>query len=498
MDKCNSNVRVQGGSMCDAVIENNALIVFESYDEEKRELPLKELLDLDYDMHRQWVLAQNGSACVILRSSRTSDRLFAFFKTDSEQQTFELMPRLEEKLREEMENGRTVYMDRITNDRYDMGKGMLERLGCKARYFTGERVQKKSRRQLFKLDFTANDLYRYCACRIIGQDSELKKAVYLVWEYIESAAGGNDARPANWMLTAPSGMGKTEFYRCIHDFFKLHDVPIPVLQIDMSMISEYSFRGNNADSIVDAINTAGSCYRALPRGTAICFLDESDKIFKPSFDSHGKDIHSSVQANLLTIIEGSKNAADSNVDTRRTMFVFLGAFQDLRDRKFKEAKMISEFFENDEAMPQASDEFYSDVSIEDMIEEGLIEELAGRMTSVVNFHKIEEKQMKKIIAAKAEAVSKEIGCPVRITRSAINELMTIAYSNLGVRKPVSKIKELALNALANHVISGLDKNDVTVVICGLEKARLERRREKAGKTGDNADKCPQERTCVSA
>ncbi len=498
MDKCNSNVRVQGGSMCDAVIENNALIVFESYDEEKRELPLKELLDLDYDMHRQWVLAQNGSACVILRSSRTSDRLFAFFKTDSEQQTFELMPRLEEKLREEMENGRTVYMDRITNDRYDMGKGMLEKLGCKARYFTGERVQKKSRRQLFKLDFTANDLYRYCACRIIGQDSELKKAVYLVWEYIESVAGGNDARPANWMLTAPSGMGKTEFYRCIHDFFKLHDVPIPVLQIDMSKMSVFGFRGNNTVTFVYAINAASSCYRSLPRGTAICFLDESDKIFKPSFDSHGKDIHSSVQANLLTIIEGSKNAADSNVDTRRTMFVFLGAFQDLRDRKFKEAKMISEFFENDEAMPQASDEFYSDVSIEDMIEEGLIEELAGRMTSVVNFHKIEEKQMKKIIAAKAEAVSKEIGCPVRITRSAINELMTIAYSNLGVRKPVSKIKELALNALANHVISGLDKNDVTVVICGLEKARLERRREKAGRAKDDANKCSEEMTCESA
>ena len=75
------------------------------------------------------------------------------------------------------------------------------------------------------------ELLYYCQKRIQGQGTQLKVAVYQVYRYMQEVAKGEDFRAENWILTAPSGSGKTEFYRAIRDFFKMHQVPIPVVQI---------------------------------------------------------------------------------------------------------------------------------------------------------------------------------------------------------------------------------------------------------------------------
>lgn len=81
------------------------------------------------------------------------------------------------------------------------------------------------------------------------------------------------------------------------------------------------------------------------RGAAVFFLDEADKKFRPDFNSHGKDFNASIQSSLLTLIKGAVKYVpdkDSTVDTNDTMFVIMGAFQDLRDQKKQNCETLAE------------------------------------------------------------------------------------------------------------------------------------------------------------
>ena len=312
-------------------------------------------------------------------------------------------------------------------------------------------------RETLNDDF-AREMLNYVLGRIKGQDNEVRRAVYIVYEYLKSIASGKPMHSVSWIITAPSGSGKTEFYRSIRDFFKEKKIPVPVIQYDMSRITETGFKGAESSEILKlAYNVNGTS------GYAIFFLDEADKRFIPSYSSNGQDMNRAVQAELLTMVEGTIRSIDENepsttFDTNKTMFVFMGAFQDLRERKAVRTTVrttpIGFTGGSENASPESGqyvDYFYSDLSIEDMIEYGMLEELAGRITRVVNFHLIEESEMRKLIKLKAEEISKEAGVITEFSRNAYDELFEQAYTNLGVRRPMNIIRGCIQDALAKIV-----------------------------------------------
>lgn len=307
-------------------------------------------------------------------------------------------------------------------------------------------------------DDFAKEMLNYVLSRIKGQDNEIRRAVYIVYEYLKSIASGKPMHSVSWIITAPSGSGKTEFYRSIRDFFKEKKIPVPVIQYDLSRITETGFKGAESSEILKlAYKVNGTS------GYAIFFLDEADKRFIPSYSGNGQDANRAVQAELLTMVEGTIRSIDENepsmtFDTNKTMFVFMGAFQDLRERKAVRTAVRSTpigFTDGSEnASPESGqyvDYFYSDLSIEDMIEYGMLEELAGRITRVVNFHLIEESEMRKLIKLKAEEISKEAGVITEFSRNAYDELFEQAYTNLGVRRPMNIIRGCIQDALAKIV-----------------------------------------------
>ena len=81
----------------------------------------------------------------------------------------------------------------------------------------------------------------------------------------------------------------------------------------------------------------------------------------------------------------------------------------------------------------------------------MLEELAGRITRVVNFHLIGESEMRKLIKLKAEEISKEAGVITEFSRNAYDELFEQAYTNLGVRRPMNIIRGCIQDALAKIV-----------------------------------------------
>lgn len=324
----------------------------------------------------------------------------------------------------------------------------------------------------------------YCEERIQGQGISLKIAVYQICQYMQSVAAGGDFHARNFILTAPSGSGKTEFYRAIHDLFKLYDIPIPVVQIDLSLITEAGYKGANVSTIPQRIL---SCNPKL-KGIAICFLDEMDKKCIPSYGSHGINNNAAVQSNLLTLIEGSElkvevDDVETDFNSNHTMFILMGAFQDIRQQKSKklrQEKPLGFSVERNEIprksnMDRAADLFFEDLTLQDIIDFGMTEELAGRMVQVVNFHKLSNTAMRKLIKCKVKEISKELNIEIELTKASMKDFLDISFGSLGVRRPMNMIRELVQNTVAEAFFEEkFDSRRDKVVISSPHCARIKR------------------------
>ncbi len=324
---------------------------------------------------------------------------------------------------------------------------------------------------------TPANMLNYFESRLIGQKAETKKIVFLFYEFFRCAAQGEDFTAPNWILTAPSGCGKTEVYRILRDFCKENGIPIPVVQVDLSLITEAGYKGKETTEIIRQIVEANH----KTDGTAICFLDEADKKFVPSISGSGNDGNAAVQANLLTLVEGSMQTAEIDsdtytIDTGKTMFIFMGAFQSVRDKKQKkqEARATIGFGASVESKSHtdcAADCFYEDITLNEMLETGMLEELAGRVEQVINLHKLTKADMLHLLEEKTKIIGKEMGVAIRLTNAAKSDLLEICYGNLGIRRPLNCIRSLVRNTLADRYFDAdFDKSQNCITILSRDKA----------------------------
>lgn len=441
-------------------------------DIEETESPQKAIIEMVPALQesiRKFLLSSEKVWCIVPKGQMHS---FILLKTGRGQSVSATLDTLSNMLENEKVCGEYVYADRLTDDTQDMLLKLLTMHFKNVYYYSDTPVRTISCRkyeEVFPLDFTPSELLKYMKQRIKGQDRAIEQAVMFVMEYLRAASSGGDVpnHALNWFLTAPSGMGKTEFYRALRDFLKEHNVPVPVVQIDLSQITETGFKGNNVDFFTDMILEQ----KGLKDGTAICFLDEADKKFMPSYSSQGVNCNALVQNNLLTVIEGTmldSRDGEQMIDTNKTMFVLMGAFQNIRSKKRHEAKQNERLFKAKDS-EKSQKALYSDITIDDMIEEGMLEELAGRITSVVNMDIIPKNVMRKLLAEKAEQIAEEFGISIEITEAGMEALTGISYTNLGVRTPVSRIRSEVVRLLSTvYFTEAYDSRNVTVLFNGLD------------------------------
>ena len=115
--------------------------------------------------------------------------------------------------------------------------------------------------------------------------------------------------------------------------------------------------------------------------------------------------------------------------------------------------------------------------MKDMVEQGMLEELAGRISISVNFHKLSEDDMRRVICSKAAQISRERGIMIELAPQAVDAFMTVAYTNLGVRAPMNLMTDLVFETLARHTLDGgFDRNRDMIVIEGKSSARVKKRK----------------------
>lgn len=138
-------VNVYDGSLVNADIENNAIVIIELPDQKSRSSPQQKLIDNDLELSRSIRVVQNAKDKVVTKDARSSNRTYLFIKTDGTKQTMENLLLMERRLREFDLTNRKVYMDRMATDSYDLARSIFEKNNIQALYFTNREENQKTR-----------------------------------------------------------------------------------------------------------------------------------------------------------------------------------------------------------------------------------------------------------------------------------------------------------------------------------------------------------------
>lgn len=176
------------------------------------------------------------------------------------------------------------------------------------------------------------------------------------------------------LLVGPSGTGKTHL---VQTYSKIHNFPLICLDATQLMPTGNS-DGINIKQLTKLIHDkakelAKTTEFHSPEGVInqmFIFVDEFDKL-GTSFDSSG-NWNKHVQANFLTMI-------DNKAEFEGISWIFAGAFASLFEQKEKPAARGIGFFADESAATDNSIEILD----EDIIKAGIIPELLGRISLIV-------------------------------------------------------------------------------------------------------------------
>lgn len=230
--------------------------------------------------------------------------------------------------------------------------------------------QKRNKKDDTK-DLDILEMYNKVKEVIIAQDEPLKQilaSIYKNQKIVNSSLDGETISKLkeNIIVYGPTGTGKTEI---LTQIAKLYDIPIVIE--DVTSFTETGYVGRDvADMLTDLYYKAGMDLERAQKG--ILILDEFDKLAEGGM--YGKaegPSRTGVQRSLLKVLDGGtvsirEDDYDSvmiDFNTSKLTVVALGAFSGIK--------------RNDD---------YSDVSMTDFIEYGIMREVMGRFSKLVSMN----------------------------------------------------------------------------------------------------------------
>ena len=326
-------------------------------------------------------------------------------------------------------------------------------------------ISKMAKKQIY--DWIITDPYMemlsYVQSRVMGQE-DIVSVVTNIYTHlrrmigqtlnmrIQTRSGSN-----NMLLCAPSGCGKTETYRSLRNYFKTEIPELTISQVDVSVITEEGIVGAGSSILVDELMENGT------NGYGIVFMDEFDKKLIPSF-AEGANTSAAVQNQLLTIIEGREVPFILNgqptgyyIDTSNTMFIGLGSFNESREQKKNAAKNNLGFG----ARTQDNDMF-DEITREDMIKMGASYEMIGRFPLIVNYHKLSEEAVDKIIDKTLETLRLAYQLPIELDADMRTQLHEFANGVYGCRMLDSSIRDQVIKQYTAWLIGGCKKKKIVI------------------------------------
>ncbi len=231
-------------------------------------------------------------------------------------------------------------------------------------------------------DYNINEKFKLLTQKIIGLDDEIKIVLANIVKNISlsySPLPPDKVRElkSTLMILGASGTGKTFLIKSIADLFD-----VPIILTDATRYTPASYQGANVEDIlVDLYLASGEDKEVFEHG--IIFIDEFDKMCK-NFNiqsdenkymmlpeifrerTQGQHLKEMLQNEFLSIVQGTvinKKIRDGfieknvSLDTSKITFIFAGAFEEIIKRE--------------------------NISTNDLIEYGMIPQLAKRIHSLI-------------------------------------------------------------------------------------------------------------------
>lgn len=306
-------------------------------------------------------------------------------------------------------------------------------------------------------------IYDHISKYVVGQDEAVKAvataaALHRARCNYARANNGKILKKSNLLLMGPSGCGKTYILN------QLESLGFDVLKITSTSFSREGFKGNNLSDYLSTLKT--KVYKRLSAKTssatglksktkqflseAIVFIDEVDKLCFSSRTTTSEDHNRELQNTLLTFVEGSPvSVHGGTIDTSGMLFVFGGSFQFIRDqRKAKKKPIGFNRVDEEEELETLHNEIRA---------AGIITELAGRISQVVELNELLVDDLVNILKKSKGSVSKEFnelmkwkGVNVRIKDKQLKKIAEAAIKNgTGARGLQTELDHVVRDALFN-------------------------------------------------
>lgn len=267
-----------------------------------------------------------------------------------------------------------------------------------------------------------------------GQRDALLAIALAAYTYVLAVAKGSAQcfGRQHVLLLGPTGSGKTLIVKTLAEALR-----IPFYHASAAGLVEAGYVGTRIESILTGLRTAAG---GKTPSAGIVFIDEIDKI--AVVNGSERDISGrGVQNTLLTFLDGRvvqcpvENNGVAEVDTSRLLFVASGAFVGLdeirRRRQGQQRVGFTQSLVDQEAR----------VGSDDLVAFGMLPELIGRFSSIVELRPLDRASLVRILAetdgsvlVRQRAFFATHGIDLKVTRQALTALADRALArNVGAR-----------------------------------------------------------------